>query len=68
MHIIGLQRSQYKFTPDSKMNITLIDDFIMDISSSQVRKDIMSNKLDSKSITKPIRDYIIINKLYGYRI
>ena len=66
VHIIGFNRKQYEFIPYSNMKITLIDDFIMNISSEIIRKDIMSGKLNLKYISKSIKKYIINNQLYGY--
>ena len=67
VHIIGFSRKQYKYIPEKNMNFTMIDDFIVNISSEQIRKDIVSGEFNSKYITDSVKQYIIKNQLYGYR-
>ena len=67
VHIIGFNRKDYNFIPLPNMNFTWIEDFKMDISSDKIRKDIASGVLDGNNLTLSVKDYIIENKLYGYK-
>ena len=66
IHIIGFNRSNCDFIPLSGMDITWIEDFNMDISSTKIREKIAMGKHLGNELTPPVQDYIQENNLYGY--
>lgn len=66
VHIISFNRKDCNFTPHPNMNFTWIDDFKMNMSSEQIRKDIIEGELNADDLSSTVKNYIINNKLYGY--
>ena len=64
VNIIVFNRGDYDFTPLPGMNITWIDDFNMNISSKEIRNDIVKGELKTTALTSSVKKYIIENKLY----
>ena len=64
IHIIGFNRANCDFTFFPRMNITWIEDFNMDISSVEIRKDIAVGEIKEKSLTPSVKKYIFKNNLY----
>ena len=64
VHIIGFKRANYDFTPLPGMNITWIEDFNMDISSVEIRKDIAAGELNENVLSTTLTNYIFENNLY----
>ena len=67
IHIIGFNRKNYSITKLPNMNLTWIEDFNINISSEQIRKDIISEGLSSNNLSPSVKQYIIDNQLYGYK-
>ena len=67
IHIIGFNRSYCDYTPLSGMNFTWIEDFNVDISSTEIREKIAKSKFTGNELTKSVQNYIQENKLYGYQ-
>ena len=67
IHIIGFNRANSDFTPISGMNITWLEDFNVNISSTKIREKIENGKLKGNELTPSVYDYIQENNLYGYQ-
>jgi len=65
VHIICFNRKNYNITHLSNINLTWIEDFKINISSDEIRKDILKGKLDKENLSLAVKEYIINNKLYG---
>ena len=48
------------------MNLTWIEDFNVNISSTAIREKIAKGKHIGNELTKSVQDYIQGNNLYGY--
>ena len=64
VHIIGFNRANCDFTPLPGMNITWIENFNMDISSVEIRKEITTGKLKENVLSRSVKNYIFENNLY----
>ena len=65
IHILGFNRTNYDYTPLPGMNLTWIEDFNVDISSTEIREKIAKSKFTGNELTKSVQNYIQENKLYG---
>ena len=65
VQIIGFNRKKYNVTPLIDMNLTWIKDFEMDISSTEIRREIASGVQKGRALPQPVWDYIQENNLYG---
>ena len=65
VHIIGFNRANCDFIPLPGMNLSWIEDFNMDISSLEIRKDIAAGELKENVLTSSVKNYIFENNLYG---
>ena len=64
--IIGFNRANCDFTPFPGMNITWIENFNMDISSVEIRKEITTGKLKENVLSRSVKNYIFENNLYKH--
>ena len=64
VHIIGFNRANCDFTPFPGINITWIENFNMDISSVEIRKEITTGKLKENVLSRSVKNYIFENNLY----
>ena len=67
IHIIGFNRLYCDYTPLSGMNFTWIEDFNVDISSTEIREKIAKGQNIGDELSEPIQAYIQENNLYGYQ-
>ena len=66
VHILGFNRAQCDYTPLPGMDLTWIEDFNVDISSTKIREIIAKGKLVGNELTNLVKNYIQINNLYGH--
>ena len=66
VHILGFNRAFCDYTPLSGMNLTWIEDFNVNISSTAIREKIAKGKHIGNELTHSVQDYIQENNLYGY--
>jgi len=66
VHILGFNRSHSPYTPLPEMNLTWIEDFNVEISSTEIREIITKGKHIGNKLTQSVLDYIQRNNLYGY--
>ena len=66
VHILGFNRAYCDYTPLSGMNLTWIEDFNVNISSTAIREKIAKGKHIGNELTHSVLDYIQENNLYGY--
>ena len=66
VHILGFNRAYCDYTPLSGMNLTWIEDFNVNISSTAIREKIAKGKHIGNELTHSVQDYIQENNLYGY--
>ena len=67
VHILGFNRAQCDYTPLPGMDLTWIEDFNVDISSTEIRENIARGKHIGNELIQSVQDYIQKNNLYGYR-
>ena len=65
VQIIGFNRKKYNVTPLIDMKLTWIKDFEMDISSTEIRREIASGVQKGRALPQPVWDYIKEHNLYG---
>ena len=67
VHILGFNRAHCDYTPLPEMDLIWIEDFNVDISSTEIRKKIAMGKHIGNELTQSVQDYIQENNLYGYQ-
>ena len=67
IHFLGFNRAYCDYTPLSGMNLTWIEDFNVNISSTAIRDKIAKGKQIGNELTPSVQDYIQENNLYGYQ-
>jgi nicotinate-nucleotide adenylyltransferase len=65
VQIIGFNRKKYNVTPLIDMKLTWIKDFEMDISSTEIRREIASGVQKGRALPQPVWNYIKEHNLYG---
>ena len=65
VQIIGFNRKKYNVTPLIDMNLTWIKDFEMDISSTEIRREIASGVPKGRELPDTVWNYIKKYNLYG---
>jgi len=65
VQIIGFNRKKYNVTPLIDMNLTWIEDFEMDISSTEIRRNIASGVQKGRELPHAVWNYIKEQNLYG---
>jgi len=65
VQIIGFNRKNYNVTPLIDMNLTWIKDFEMDISSTEIRREIASGTQKGCELPHAVWNYINEHNLYG---
>ena len=66
VQILGFNRAYCEYTPLSGINLTWIEDFNVNISSTAIREKIAKGKPIGNELTQSVQDYIEENNLYGY--
>ena len=64
VQIIGFNRKKYNVTPLIDMNLTWIKDFEMDISSTEIRREIASGVQKGRELPHAVWNYIKEHNLY----
>ena len=64
--IIGFNRNDSSFTPPPEMNLKWIEEFQVDISSTDIRNKLSNGELPEEELMPPVAEYIRKNNLYGY--
>jgi nicotinate-nucleotide adenylyltransferase len=67
VHIICFNRKNCHFTHLPNMSLTWIEDFKINISSEQIKKDIIKGEFNKDNLPSAVKQYIIKNQLYGYK-
>ena len=67
VQILGFNRDSCDFTPLAEMNLTWLNDFKVDISSSIIREKISMGESFKYYLTSSIQSYIQKNNLYGHQ-
>ena len=67
VHIICFNRKNCNFTHLPNMSLTWIEDFKINISSEQIKKDIIKGEFNKDNLPSAVKQYIIKNQLYGYK-
>ncbi len=67
VQILGFNRDSCDFTPPDEMNLTWLEDFKVDISSSIIREKIAKGDSFDNDLPLSIQRYIKNNKLYDYQ-
>ncbi len=65
VHILGFNRAYCDYTPLSGMNLTWIEDFNVNISSTEIREKIAKGKYIGNELNHSVQDYFQANNLYG---
>ena len=65
--IVAFNRSNYKFKSLNGTQINWIQNFKNTTSSSSIREEILQGNIHIEGLTKEIQQYILDNKLYGYK-
>ena len=67
VRIVAFNRDQSLYKPFENMNISWLEDFQVDISSTAIRKKINDGHLPSNDLTPEVLEYIESNHLYSYQ-
>ena len=66
VNILCFNRDNFVFTPSVEMKLTWLEEFRVDISSTEIRKKIEKGELSDNELTPSVLQYIQRNTLYGY--
>ena len=66
VHIVVFNRKKTKFEPPEDMQITWLEDFQVDVSSTTIREELAGDHLHSNDLTPEVLEYIQSNHLYSY--
>ena len=64
--ILGFNRAKSDYRPLLGMNLTWIENFNVDISSTKIREDIARGDINENDLTPAVQNYIQKNNLYEY--
>ena len=67
VQMLGFNRDCCNFIPPAEMNLTWLEDFEVDISSSKIREYIAKGNSFNNDLPLVIQQYIQENNLYGYQ-
>ena len=62
--MISFNRNNYDIIPSIETPFTQIDNFNVDISSSEIRASIKKNNISLEALTSPVINYIKEHNLY----
>ena len=66
VQILGFNRGKFDFIPPVEMKLTWLEEFKLDISSTEIRERINKGTLSGNELTPSVFNYIQKNTLYGY--
>ena len=67
VRIVAFNRDQSLYKPSENMNISWLEDFQVDISSTAIRKKINDGHFPRNDLTPEVLEYIESNHLYSYQ-
>ena len=65
VRIVAFNRKKIQYKPLEGMQISWMEDFHVDISSTSIRKEIIEGHLPNKDVTPEVLEYILSNHLYS---
>ena len=67
VNIVAFNRNNLQYKAPKGMQISWLEDFHIDISSTDIRKKIADGHLPSNELTLEVLEYIQLNNLYSFR-